>query len=256
MNQKVSIITPVYNAQEYIANCIESVLGQTYQNWELILVDDCSMDDSVSILMEYKNIDPRIKLYVSEKNIGAGAARNLGIKSAKGRYLAFLDIDDFWHKDKLEKQLIYMRKKQVAAVYSQYYIYDQKVNKVTYRVVPPNKVNFNKMQKNDYIGFLTFMIDTEKVGKPLMPTIRKRQDWAYKLLILKEGEEAHCIQEPLAYYRVGNQSLSSNKFKLIKHNFGVFRKILGYSKLKAIFKMGLFLTFHLIFKITSRKKVV
>lgn len=258
MNKKlglVSIITPVYNSQDFLIQCIESVLSQSYQDWEMILVDDCSTDQSEEIILNYANADQRIKYYKLDKNSGAGVARNKAIQISKGRYLAFLDSDDFWHGDKLKKQLTFLKEKNVGAVFSQYYVFDSKTAQPIYLVKSPIQADFNTMQKNDYIGFLTFLIDTEKTGKPLMPTIRRRQDWAFKLIIFKQGIKAYSIQEPLAYYRVGNQSLSSNKIKLLKYNFAVFRDILGYSWIKSIIKIHIFLFYYFLFKATSKVAV-
>lgn len=255
-NTTVSIITPVYNAEKYISKCIESVLNQTHQNWEMLLVDDCSPDNSADIILNYAKKDDRIKYHKLTVNSGAGVARNKAIEIAKGRYLAFLDSDDFWHTLKLEKQLAFIKNKNAAAVYSQYYIYDQNTGGPTYVVKSPRQVDFNTMQKNDYIGFLTFLMDTKITGKPLMPTIRRRQDWAYKLIVFRPGHSALGIQEPLAYYRVGNESLSSNKLKLVKYNFGVFRNVLKYSWPKSFVKMMIFLAHYFHFKATSREKVI
>ena len=192
----------------------------------MILVDDCSTDQSKQIISKYVKKDRRIKYIKLNKNRGAGEARNKAIEVSIGRYIAFLDSDDFWSKEKLEKQIIFLKKNKVGAVFSQYYIFNRNLE-TTHIIKSPKKTNFKNMQKNDYIGFLTFLIDTKKTGKPLMPSIRRRQDWAYKLIILKPGIEALSLQEPLAYYRVGNQSLSSNKLKLLKYNFNVFRKIMA-----------------------------
>lgn len=255
MNKKVSIITPAYNSEKFIANAMDSVINQTYNNWEMLIIDDCSTDSTIDIVNEYSRKDDRIKLILQKTNMGAGHARNRAIQLSTGRYIAFLDSDDFWGMDKLSKQMDFIKATQAALVYCHYYIYNQRVNKVTHRIESPLKTTYNKMQRNDYIGFLTLLIDTEKTGKQLMPTIRRRQDWAYKLLLLKKGFDAYGIPEPLAYYRVGNQSLSSNKFKLFKYNFAVFRKVLRYSLVKSFYKMCAFLPFYFIFKLTARKRV-
>tara|TARA_R110002111_G_scaffold67600_1_gene109945 strand:- start:5 stop:382 length:378 start_codon:yes stop_codon:yes gene_type:complete len=122
MNEKVSIITPVFNAELYVRQCVESVLIQSYENWEMIFCDDCSTDKSVEIIEEFAKKDSRIKLLLCETNGGAGVARNKAIKHASGRYVAFLDCDDFWHEQKLEKQLKFLKQKDLGIVYSQYFI--------------------------------------------------------------------------------------------------------------------------------------
>ncbi|MDO6809175.1 glycosyltransferase family 2 protein [Zobellia galactanivorans] len=252
---KVSIITPVYNSEQYIKKCIESVLAQSYEDWEMILCDDCSTDASVEIIRAFAEKDQRIKLITCEINGGAGVARNKAIEQAAGRFIAFLDCDDFWHKDKLKKQLRFLKDKDFAMVYSQYYIVEGEAEVPKYKICSPEKVCFKSMLRNDYVGFLTLIYDTEKLGKQYMSEIRRRQDWAYKLKLLKSGYCAYGIQEPLAFYRVGNSSLSSNKFKLIKYNFRVFHEELGNSWITSSFLMINFLCYYFYYKLVSKKKV-
>lgn len=252
---KVSIITPVYNSENYLRTCIESVLEQTYTNWEMILCDDCSTDESIKVVQEYVERDERIKLICNEVNSGAGVTRNNAIKTSRGRFLAFLDSDDLWHKDKLKKQIDFMLQGDLAMVYSHYYVMQGNGEKPTHIIRSPKKVNFRNMINNDYIGFLTLVYDTEKLGKLYMPKIRRRQDWAYKLKLLKRQNYAYGIPEPLAYYRVGTKSLSSNKIKLIKYNFNVYRNELGYSFAYSSLLMVNFLIHYFWYKFTSKKKL-
>ena len=254
-NKKVSIITPVYNSEIYIKKCIDSVRAQTYTNWEMLLSDDCSTDSSVEVISEYLKKDYRIKLITSRVNSGAGIARNKAIESASGRYIAFLDCDDFWQKDKLTKQVEFLQKENLGLAYSQYYVVEGDNNVPKIKICSPEKVDFKKMLCNDYIGFLTLIYDTEIIGKHLMPEIRRRQDWAYKLKLLKNTSYAYGIQEPLAFYRIGNSSLSSNKIKLLKYNFSVFHNELGNSKIKSFFMMINFLFHYFSYKQVSKKKV-
>lgn len=251
---QVSIITPTYNSAKHIVKTIKSVQNQSYQLYEHIIVDDCSTDGTREIVSEYSMTDPRIKLMKLEQNSGAGVARNSGIEIAKGRYVAFLDSDDFWHSEKLEKQISILKTGEYAIVYSQYYVVDEE-GKILYKINSPKKVNRQQMLRNDYIGFLTLIYDTEKLGKPYMSEIRRRQDWTYKLRLLKNCDVAYGIQEPLAYYRKGNASLSSNKIRLLKYNFIVYRRELGLSTFNSFLKMGIFLIHNFWFKLTSRKRV-
>ena len=251
----VSIITPVYNSERYISQCIKSVLSQSYNNWEMILCDDCSTDDSVKVVQEYVERDERIKLIFNETNSGAGVTRNNAIRVSKGRYIAFLDSDDLWHKDKLKKQMDFMIQSNLAMVYSHYYVLQGNDEKPSHVIHAPKKVSFKNMLSNDYIGFLTLIYDTRKLGKQYMPKIRRRQDWAYKLKLLKIQNYAYGIQEPLAYYRVGTNSLSSNKIRLIKYNFTVYYKELGYSFGYSVLLMVNFLTHYFWYKVTSKKKL-
>lgn len=255
MNETVSIITPVYNSEKFIKQCIDSVLSQNYTDWELILSDDCSTDSSVEIIHEYLRRDKRIKLIQSVTNNGAGIARNQAIKQAAGRYIAFLDCDDFWHEQKLSKQLEYIRKNNLELVFSQYYVVEGDSNLPNFKICSPKTVTYKRMLCNDYIGFLTLLYDTKRIGKILMPEIRRRQDWAYKLKLLKSLKIAHGIQEPLAFYRIGNSSLSSNKIKLLKYNFKIYHEELGYSWLNSILRMINFLVHYFYYKAVSKKKV-
>lgn len=254
MSVSVSIITPVYNSSKYIRECMNSTLGQSFTDLEHILVDDCSTDDSVQIIEDYAKKDNRIKLIRLQKNGGAGVARNTAIEAAKGKFIAFLDADDFWHKEKLSIQVDFMVKNDYAFSYAQYYIVDEN-SKPQKLVKSPPKVSYNAILRNGYIGCLTAMYDAEKIGKYYMPLIRKRQDWSLWIMILKDIKMSYGIQQPLSYYRVGNESLSNNKFKLIKYNFSVFHKVLGMSQLESTYRMIVFLFCYFMFKLTSIVKV-
>lgn len=254
INNKVSIITPVYNAERFLSINLDSVIGQTYTDWEHLLVDDVSTDNSRNIIETYERLDERIKYIRLKKNSGAGVARNTAIKHSRGRYIAFLDSDDFWHKDKLKKQVAFMKNKNISFSYCNYFIVKGDSKSIVSKIVAPSKVNYNTMLKNDYIGCLTVVYDTFSLGKVYMPDIRKRQDWVLWLKLLKKTNYAFCLPEALAYYRVGNESLSNNKFKLLKHNFNVYHEQLKMSYLKSTFMMFRFLIHYFVFKITSKKK--
>lgn len=223
---------PSYNSSKYIAKSIDSIINQTYTNWELLITDDCSTDNTCEIVERYATVDKRIKLFILEKNTGAGLARNNSIKESKGRYIAFCDSDDKWKSDKLETQLKFMREKNVEISYSSYLLCDENDN-VSGIVVAPSQVTYMDIIRNDYIGFLTCIYDTNRIGKIYMPTLRKRQDWAWKILLMKKCPTAYGIKDPLAYYRVRSDSLSSRKKSLINYNIAVYRQILGYSNIKA-----------------------
>lgn len=253
MNNLVSIITPVHNSEMFLEECIRSVLSQTYKNWELILIDDCSTDNSIHIINQYKT-NAKIKLIKQSENTGAGIARNKGIQAAKGDYISFLDADDYWLKDKLEKQINFMKAHKYSFSYSQYYEINES-HRSKKIVLSPPRVDYQKMLDNDYIGCLTAIYDCRKLGKMYMPPIRKRQDWILWISILKKIDYAHGLQEPLAYYRVGNSSLSNNKIKLLKYNFNVFHKELSMPFFKSIFMMINFLAHYFYFKLTSIKTI-
>ncbi|WP_242083701.1 glycosyltransferase family 2 protein [Aestuariivivens sediminis] len=256
MSIEVSIITPSFNSGKFISKTIESVLEQTFENWEMIIVDDCSNDNSLKIIKEYCKKDARIKLIVLDKNGGSGKARNIAIKKSRGRYLAFLDSDDYWASSKLEKQIVFMQKNNCPFTYSQYYEFNNNTGNIETIVKCPSTVTYKMLLVNGgYIGCLTVIYDTTCFGKRYMPEIRKRQDWALWVKMLKEIKFAKGIQEPLAYYRTGHTSLSKNKFKLVKYNFTVFYKVLGMSYIECLYRMTLFLMYHLFFKSKLRIKL-
>lgn len=224
----VSIITPSYNSSSFIAETIESILSQTYLNWELLITDDCSTDRSVEIIERYIQRDSRIKLFRLEKNCGAGVCRNRSISEAKGRFIAFCDSDDRWCPEKLEKQLAFMREKDCALSYTSYMTCDES-GKISSIVIGKSRETYFSMRCDDGIGCLTAVYDTEKVGKVFMPELRKRQDWGLWLTILRRCEVAYGLKEPLAIYRIHSSSISRNKWSLIKYNLRVYRTVLGYS---------------------------
>lgn len=250
----VSIIIPVYNCQEYLEECIDSVLSQTFTDWELILIDDCSKDLSQQIITKYSKLDTRIKFYFFDNNVGAGIARNKGIEISKNRFVAFLDSDDYWHKKKLELQIKFMLVNKVDFSFTYFFELD-KNNKLTKIITPPSRVSSFSLLFNNYIKTLTVVYDTKKIGKIYMPIYRKRQDWGLWFNILKKVDQAHCITVPLAYYRTSNNSLSKNKLQLLKENFNFYRNYFDKSVFSSFFMMILFLIFHFFFKFYGYKKV-
>ena len=187
INKMISIVTPSYNSSKFISETIESAISQTYQSWEMIIVDDCSTDGSQEIIKEYCKNDSRIKLFALEDNSGAAVARNRAINEANGEYIAFLDSDDLWTHDKLEKQLAFMQKNNYAFTYTFYKKIDEKGMSLNKNVTPPISIDYNGLLKNNVIGCLTVMYSVDVLGKIYMPLIRKRQDYATWLKILKTG---------------------------------------------------------------------
>jgi teichuronic acid biosynthesis glycosyltransferase TuaG len=221
----VSIITPSYNSTKFIPDTINSVLSQTYSNWEMLIVDDCSKDESRQVIGEFTKKDERIKLIELTENSGAAVARNTAIKAAKGKYVAFLDSDDLWVPTKLEKQIQFMEENDYAFTYSKYQLMD--VNgKLLDRVIEvPNNIEYRSLLSNNIIGCLTAVVNVEKTGQIEMPNIRTRQDFALWLSILKSGIKAYGLQEVLAHYRLVPGSISSNKIKVAKQNWKVYREV-------------------------------
>ena len=234
MDYLVSIIMPSYNSELTIKESIKSVIEQTYSNWELLITDDCSTDRTCQIVKEFVEQDDRIKLFVSDKNKGAGAARNNSIKESSGRFLAFLDSDDLWAPDKLKEQINYMTINGYALTYTAYSKIDTYGN-IKKDILPPSKGDFSSLLKSNDIGCLTAIYDTEVVGKVYMPLIRKRQDMALWLIILQKIDYAHCLNKNLAFYREGHLSLSSNKIKIIKSQWEFYRNYLGFGYVKAVY---------------------
>jgi glycosyltransferase involved in cell wall biosynthesis len=249
MNTLVSIITPMYNNQAVIKETIESVFNQTYSNWELILIDDASTDKTTSIVKSMQKMDDRIHLISQHTNRGAAEARNLGTKKAKGNYIAFLDADDLWEKNKLEKQVKLLDTNITDVCFGSYEHMDSKGNSLNKKVYALPKLSYNKLLKANYIGNLTGIYNSSRIGKIYTKDLKKRQDWLLWLEALNRSEYlAIGIEETIAYYRISEGSLSSNKTNLIKHNFNVYRSGLGFSFIKSVFLMVQFFYEHLVIK--------
>ncbi|WP_321826104.1 glycosyltransferase family 2 protein [Maribacter dokdonensis] len=230
----VSIITPVHNSGKFIEECIQSVKLQTYIDWEHILVDDCSTDNSVKIIEEYAQIDSRIKLHCLAVNSGAGITRNKAIELAKGDYIAFLDSDDTWYPKKLQLQLNFMIANDYYFSFTSYDKMDELGNNLNSIVKSKRFVDYHSALYKNPIGCLTVMYDVKYFGKQYMPSIRKRQDYALWLKLLKKSD-AYGLSEVLATYRIGNESISSNKFKLLKYEWQIYREVEGLSFFKSAF---------------------
>lgn len=222
---KISIITPLYNAEKFIEETIKSVLSQTHENWELIIVDDCSKDNGPEIVEKYCQKDHRIKLIRLLKNGGGAVARNKAIEEAKGKYIAFLDSDDLWHPKKLEKQIKFMEENNYEFTYTWYEKMDEDGKLLNEVVRSKDKIDYRELLKSNQIGCLAAMYNQEKLGKIYMPLIRKRQDYALWLQVLKETKYGYCLKENLAQYRIVSGSVSSNKINLIKFNWKLFREV-------------------------------
>lgn len=223
----ISIITPVYNCEKIISQTIECVQNQTYDNWEMILVDDCSTDNSADIIKEYSSKDERIKYYKLLQNSGAAIARNTALEMANGRFIAYLDSDDLWKKEKLEVQSTIMKKNEYAFSCTDYEKIDEDGKSLRKVIKMPQKVDYNLYLKNTIIQTVGVMVDVKLTGKNLlvMPNIRRRQDAATWCQLLKAGFCCYGIPQNLSYYRVVSNSLSSNKLKAVKGTWFLYRKI-------------------------------
>mgnify|MGYP000058275128 CR=1 FL=1 len=223
----ISIITPIYNCAKLLPNTIECVLNQTYQNWEMLLVDDCTQDNSAEIINKYLKRDKRIKYFKLTENSGAAVARNKALKESKGRFIAYLDADDMWKPEKLQRQLKFMLDNNYAFTCTDYEKITENGTSLNKIIKIPEKVNYDLFLRNTIIQTVGVMIDTKLTGKKLleMPNIRRRQDAATWCQLLKNGFDCYECPENLSYYRVVNNSLSSNKFKAIRMNWYWYRKI-------------------------------
>lgn len=227
MEEKISIITPVYNCEKFIKETLDCVLKQTYKKWEWLLIDDCSSDNSANIIKEYASKDKRIKYFKMDKNSGAAIARNKGLDNSTGRFIAYLDSDDLWRKEKLEKQIKFMINNNYAFTCTDYEKIKEDGSSLNKIIKIPKIVNYNLFLRNTIIQTVGVMIDTKLTGKELlqMPNIRRRQDAATWCQLLKNGFDCYECPENLSYYRVVPNSLSSNKLKAIKTNWYWYRKI-------------------------------
>lgn len=232
----VSIIMPNYNSEKYLESTIKSVLAQTYNNWELIFVDDCSTDNSLRLVNSFH--DERIKVLKTELNSGAATSRNLAIKIARGKWIAFLDSDDLWVPEKLEKQIAYMQNNNISFSFTDYSVIDENDKVISTFKPKIDKCSYKDILKHNCIGCLTAIYNADKLGKVLMPVDAvKREDLACWLSILKNGELAYCLHECLALYKVHSNSVSSNKFKMIKYQWLVYRKIEKLNIFKSMYYM-------------------
>jgi teichuronic acid biosynthesis glycosyltransferase TuaG len=251
----VSIITPSYNSEKFIFDTIQSVQNQTYQNWEMIIVDDCSTDQTVSIIEQFVNNDSRILFFQLAINSGAGIARELALSKAKGNYISFLDADDLWKPLKLEKQLQFLKDNNSHFTFSFYDCIDEQGNKLNKRVEAPINLSYRQLFFCNYVGNLTGIYEKNYFGKIAISSTRKRQDWMVWLTILKKVRKAKPVPESLALYRIRDNSLSASKVELLKHNFAVYRNFHGYNYLVSLFIMIGFLFTQLLIKPRYIKKI-
>ncbi len=234
MENLVSIITPNFNSSKYIKQTIDSVLNQTHQNWEWIIVDDNSSDDSTKIITTYKQ-DKRITLFCLEKNSGAAIARNKALELAKGRYITFIDSDDLWLPNFLQETINYLTTNNVELVYTSYKRYDEDLNPYLEDFTGPDKVNYNRLLYNCPIPMLTAIYDSKRIGKIKIPFVDKREDYAMWLNVLKKTPYAYCIKKPLAIYRIRKGSYSRNKLLMGIKQFNVYYKFLNFNLVKSFY---------------------
>lgn len=222
MNKLVSIIMPNYNCEKFVEETVKSVINQTYTNWELLFVDDCSTDNSVAIVESFN--DSRIRILKNEKNSGAAVSRNYALREAKGDYIAFLDSDDIWLPEKLEKQISFMEKNGYKFSYSKYEEIDETSQSLGRVVSGPKKINKRKQFDYCWQGCLTVMYEKSTVGVVQIEDIKKNNDYAIWLKVCKKAD-CYLLPEVLAKYRKRSGSISRQSYtKLIKWHYKLFRE--------------------------------
>lgn len=233
----VSVIMPAYNSEKYIGEAIESVLNQSYKNWELIIVNDASSDNTENIIKAYAAKNNKIVLISLSENKGVSNARNVAISSAKGRYMAFLDSDDIWTNDKLARQISYMQENDYCFTYHDYILFNTTMSKESGKVIKvPNSLDYNELLKGNCTGScLTTVVDRNFIRRIRMPN-QRHEDFICWLNILKEYKvHAYGLNEVLGYYRVGKSSVSSNKLRSAYWTWKVYRDTQKIGFLDAIF---------------------
>jgi glycosyltransferase involved in cell wall biosynthesis len=230
----VSIITPCYNGAKYISETIDSVLAQTYKDWEMIIIDDGSKDKSAEIVRAYMEKDSRIK-FLQQANAGSAAARNNGIRSAEGQYIALLDADDLWEPEFLAEQTAFMTEKNAVCVYCSYRCINENSEEILNPVICREEISTKDMMVTNYIGCLSGLYDCSKHGKVYLKEELKsmRDDYAYWLDIVKLEDKAYGNQKLLARYRVLANSTTGNKKKLIKKQWRFYRDYLKLGVVKS-----------------------
>jgi teichuronic acid biosynthesis glycosyltransferase TuaG len=219
----VSIITPAHNAVRFLDETIRSVTAQTFQDWEMIVVDDGSTDGTRALLERWIASEPRIRLLLQTPRQGAAAARNRALTEARGRYVAFLDSDDLWMPRKLEAQVAFMRETGTAFSFTTYSVIDELGRRAGPRVVAPDRVDYQLLLRNTIIGCLTVMLDQSQLPALRMPLLRQHEDLSLWYAILKTGVIARGIPEDLALYRVARGSASGDKVRSALHMWKVYR---------------------------------
>ena len=245
----VSIVVPSYNVAKYIGAAIDSVLAQTYSNWELLITDDASTDGTVDVVTGYIERDARIHLYRLEKNCGAGVARNNSLEHAQGRYIAFLDADDWWYPNKLELQMQFMLSNGYEFTFTAFEYADAELNVIGVSH-KPKSISKLAMKFGCNIGTPGVVYDTQRIGKMYMPPMRNSEDWSLWIEIAEKTGAAYSINRPLWRYRTLQGSQSRDKLRVVNSVLKVYTDILHWSKLRAI------LTFALVFMPQYVLKVV
>lgn len=230
---EVSIITPCYNSANFIQETLSSVVKQTFTDWEWIITDDCSQDNTVEILKSIN--DSRIKIFSTEKNGGAGKARNISLKNAKGRYITFLDADDIWENNFLAEMLTFMKTENIELAYSSYARCNEKLEKELSDFTADVEVNFENMLKTCRLSLLSSMYDSQRVGIEYFPEGTKREDHVMWLNLLKKIPTGKPLSKTLSKYRMHSSSVSRKKQNIVRDQYLVYKDHLNFSTLKSLY---------------------
>jgi len=233
---EVSIITPCYNSAKFLPETISSVLNQTFSDWEWLITDDCSSDNSVEIIK--KIADSRVKLTVSEKNGGAGKTRNLSLEKATGRFITFLDADDFWEPNFLQEMVAFMKNENCEIAYSNYARCDENLNPKIADFKAEKIVTFDNLLKTCRLSLLSSMYDSSRVGKEYFPTDSKREDHVMWLNLLKKIPVAKPLNKTMAKYRMHGSSVSRRKTNIMKDQYLVYKDHMKFSAVKSLYFTG------------------
>lgn len=230
---EVSIITPVFNSSKFLEKTIASVLNQTFTDWEWMITDDKSTDNSVEIIQKIN--DSRIQLILSDKNGGAGHARNLSLKQASGRFITFLDADDFWEPNFLEEMIWFMKKENTELAYSNYARCDENLNPVIDDFKADKPVTFDNLLKTCRLSLLSSMYDSQRVGKEYFPEGSKREDHVMWLNLLKKIPVGKPLPKTMAKYRMHQSSISRKKSNIVKDQYLVYKDYMNFSTVKSLY---------------------
>lgn len=235
----VSIVMPTYNCEKFILKALDSVIAQTWTDWELFIVDDCSTDNTQQILEPYLTKYNNIHYIYLNMKSGVAIARTTAIQQAKGKYIAFLDSDDFWLPNKLEKQISYMENNKINFCATAYDLIDENDEDLCTTIIPPFKTDYKRMLRlSNPIGNLTVVYNQKALGKFSVPNISKRNDFALWLQILKKTDYCYGMDESLAVYRKGRKgSISNNKVKQMKYHWILYRDIEKHSTLRCVYEI-------------------
>lgn len=237
MEPLISIITPCYNSADFISDTIQSVVNQSYNNWELILIDDNSKDETCAIIKKFTAKYNNIQLIKLDKNAGVSNARNLGLAAAKGKYVAFLDSDDIWLNNKLKIQVNFMEKNSLVMCFGSYKRINESGSIISGKITVPKMVNYGKLLSHNVIIFSSSMV----LKRALVNISFKKlghEDWVFWLDLFKNKINGYGINEELVHYRVRKNSISSNKFKAIGFTWNIFRQSEKLGFLKSIYHFG------------------